>query len=127
MARAHVGFLSSVFRWKPTRVARSRGINALREMPELAGFEVSPELRADIEGLDMGAQRAIVARSITILGEHDAGAYESLRAQIAARGITTDYVGIEPDAPWDSEEALNASAIPARTLDALLAAVERQS
>jgi exosortase A-associated hydrolase 2 len=127
MARAHVGFLSSVFRWKPTRVARSRGINALRELPELAGFEISPGLRADVEALDMGVPRAIVARSVTILGEHDIGAYESLRAVIAARGIASDYVGIEADAPWDSEEALNASAIPARTLDALLAAVEKQS
>lgn len=124
MARAHVGFLSSVFRWKPARVVRSRGIQNLGNLPELAGFEVRAELRADIEALDMTVPRDVVAKCVTILGERESVASAALRSFIAARGIRSDYVQIEADAPWDSEEALNASAIPARTLDALLAAVE---
>lgn len=124
LAQAHVGFLANVFRWKPGRVARSRGIRALDSMQELVGFEISPELRREIEAIDLGAQRRILSRSVTVLGDQPAEEYAKLRAVVAASGREARYVPIEPDAPWDSEEALNASTIPARTLDALLAAVE---
>ncbi len=114
----------NVFRWKPGRVARSRGIRALDSMQELVGFEISPELRREIEAIDLGAERRILSRSVTVLGDQPAEEYAKLRAVVAASGREARYVPIEPDAPWDSEEALNASTIPARTLDALLAAVE---
>jgi alpha/beta superfamily hydrolase len=124
MARAHVGFLSSVFRWTAGRVTRSRGIASLRDMPELVGFELSPALRAEMQAVDLGLERNVNARKVTILGDQEASTYRPLQAVLAAKRITSEYVPIEADAPWDSEEALNASTIPSRTLDALLSAVE---
>jgi exosortase A-associated hydrolase 2 len=127
MARAHVGFLSSVFRWTPNRVARSRGIGALSSMQELVGFEISANLRNEIESLDLGAEREILARQVILLGDQAPETYAPLLTLLAAKAIDSAYVPIEADTPWDSEEALNASTIPARTLDALLAAVENRS
>ncbi len=124
LARAHVGFLASVFRWKHGRVTRSRGIGALGAMQELVGFEVPPSLRGEIESIELGVDRPLQARTVTILGDQPAPTYAPLREVIARAGIDVRYVPVEPDAPWNSEEALNASTIPARTLDALLAAVE---
>lgn len=124
LAQAHIGFLAHVFRQRPGRVARSRGFGALSTMQELVGFELSDALRAEIESIDLAAARPLAARSVTILGDRPAASYGALRDAMAALGVSFRHIPVEPDAPWDSEEALNASTIPARTLDALLAAVE---
>lgn len=126
MARAHVGFLAHVFRLKPARVVRARGIQALNQMPELVGFELTPELRAEIESIDLAQPRKVSATRVTILGDQSPEVYAPLRAMLAGAGITPDYTPVEADAPWDSEEALNSSTIPARTLDALFSAVEQR-
>ena len=124
LARAHVGFLSTVFRWNTGRVTRSRGIGAFGAMQELVGFEIPPSLRGEIEAIDLGVHRPVAASTVTILGDQPSPTYAPLRDGIARAGIDVRYVPVEPDAPWNSEAALNASTIPARTLDALLAAVE---
>jgi exosortase A-associated hydrolase 2 len=125
VARAHVGFLSVVFRWTPERVIRSRGIEVPGKMRELVGFEVTPELRAGIEATDLAHGARSAARSATILGDQPQATYASMIESLSRGGTDVRHVPIDADAPWNSEEALNASTIPARTLDALLAAVER--
>jgi exosortase A-associated hydrolase 2 len=127
LAKAHVGFLSIVFRWNARRVIRSRGIGVLGEMRELVGFEISPELRRDIESVELARGARVAARSATILGDQPQSTYAGLVAALAQGGTTVHHVPIDADAPWNSEEALNASTIPARTLDALLAAVEQSA
>jgi hypothetical protein len=125
LARSHVGFIAGVFRWSTERAARSRGINALDELEELVGFEISGSLRREISAIrhdDLGVPETT---RVVVLGNETGRTYAPWLAGLRSRGLAADYVPVDDDTPWNSEEALNASTIPARTLDALLAAVEK--
>jgi uncharacterized protein len=124
LARAHIGFLAHVFRRRPGRVARARGFGALGKMRELVGFELSDALRTEVEAVELAAASQAAARKITLLGDQPAAAYQPFRDAMSRIGVEVRYIPVEADAPWNSEEALNASTIPARTLDALLAALD---
>lgn len=125
LAEAHVRFLATVFRWKPSRVISSRGIGNLGDMRELVGFAVPTALRADFEAIDLSRGIDSMAKSATILADHPVDTYNPLIQSMLRNGTQLRHIPIDTDAPWDSEEALNASTIPARTLDALLSAIER--
>ena len=127
LARAHIGFLSMIFRWSPRRIARSRGIANLKAMQELVGFEVTAALRSEIAEIDLGGAIGIFARSVTLLGEHGPDRYTRLSSALSRCGVATQWIPLESDIPWDTEEALNASTIPARTLDELMSAIENRS
>jgi hypothetical protein len=125
LARSHVGFIASVFRWTTERASRSRGIRNLEALPELVGFEISDALRKEIFGIARSRLGSIPsATRVVVLGNQDSSGCAAWVAELAAKGLMAEYVGVDDDTPWNSEEALNASTIPARALEALLAAME---
>lgn len=124
LAQAHVGFLANVFRWKPGRVARSRGIRALDSMQELVGFECARAAARGIEAIDLGAQRRILSRSVTVLGDQPAEEYAKLRAVVAASGRESALRADRTRCPLGLGGGARTPRPSARTLDALLAAVE---
>lgn len=124
LARSHVGFIAGVFRWSAERAARSRGIHALADLQELVGFEVSGSLRREIAAIGQGSLGVPQGTRVTVLGNGGGRSYAPWVKELVAQQVAADYVPVDDDTPWNSEEALNASTIPARTLDALLAAVE---
>ena len=127
LAQAHIGFLAITFRWSRSRIARSRGIDDFRSMQELIGFDISPELRAEISAIDLSKDQNLTVSAAALLGEHGAGRYTGIISMLARQGVGCHWTALETDIPWDTEEALNASTIPAKTLDALLAAIEGRS
>jgi hypothetical protein len=124
LGRSHVGFIASVFRWTPERAARSRGIQALENLTELVGFEISESLRHEIAAIHPERLDVPTTTRLVVLGNASERGYVSWLPALDAKGVRVEYVPVDDDTPWNSEEALNASTIPARTLDALLAAVE---
>ena len=123
LAQAHIGFLASTFRWSPSRIARSRAIDDFHSMQELIGFDISPELRAEISAIDLSKDQKLAASSAALLGEHGAERYAGMTSMLARQGVSCHWTALESDIPWDTEEALNASTIPAKTLDALMSAI----
>lgn len=126
LARSHVGFISGVFRWSAARAARSRGIESLDNLRELVGFEISDALRQGISAIRQDRLGTVPSGTrVIVLGSVEGGSSAAWVDELAAKGVMAEYVAVDDDTPWNSEEALNASTIPARALEALLAAMER--
>jgi hypothetical protein len=125
LARAHLGFLSVTFRCTPERVARVRGIRSPETMQELVGFAVTDSLRREITAIDLLSSAGLAASHVTVLADERTAEARQLLDRMTRQGIAAEQIALEADAPWNSEEALNASTIPARTLDHIAASVRR--
>ncbi len=124
VSHAHIGFLANAFRRSPNRIRESRGIATLGSMTELVGFEMPAMLRKDIEGIDFSVARPAQAGRVTVLGNQTIEGYAAVRDLLARHAVDFRYEAIESDTPWNSEEALNASTIPARTMQAVQSVIE---
>ena len=95
-------------------------------LSEALGFPISPELRAEMSGIDLAATpaRRPRARQLTVVASRQSAEHDRLKQALAGWEIPSRWEEVTTSSPWNSEEAMNAALIPMDMVEAIVARVQ---
>ncbi|MEO1014122.1 MAG: hypothetical protein AAFX08_02935 [Pseudomonadota bacterium] len=91
---------------------------------EAIGFQLSPTLRAELRAMSNADLKRKPTRRVMILAGAATPQIASLHEAIAELEAPVDELHDADGSAWNSDDALNAYYVPARTIEALVEAVE---
>jgi pimeloyl-ACP methyl ester carboxylesterase len=91
---------------------------------EALGFEVSSGLQQELEGLNLLALKK-TARRVAVIAGRDPPTDPALKEALVSAGAEVEWIEDPGEATWNSDRALNAFVVPAKTIDLLLERIGR--
>jgi uncharacterized protein len=113
LVQDHAAYMRELPHWRPAEDAP----------PQALGWPITEELRTALERLDLSVPRFTSARrTVAMLSNPDPRAREVVARLV--EGQTTDVRVVQSPSPWNSDEALNATLVPAEIVSAIIEAVK---
>ncbi len=86
---------------------------------ELMGFPVPPELRAELEALDLTTEEVTKVRRVTIVASTKDPRYDALAAHLSEQGADVTIEHVPVGVNWNSDETMESSLVPTEAIDAI--------
>lgn len=90
---------------------------------EIMGFALPPELRAEIEALDLTKEEVTRVRRVTLVISTKDPRYDALADHLSQRGAEVDVQHVPVGVNWNSDETMETSLVPTEAIDAVAAAL----
>lgn len=90
--------------------------------PEAMGWAITDDIRKAMESCDLSQPRFTSARQVIAILSSPDPTLEGIACRLA-EGQTTDVRVVESTSPWNSDDALNATLVPAEIVGAMVQAV----
>jgi len=90
---------------------------------ELMGFPLPPELRAEIEALDLTREDFDAVRAVTMVVSTRDPRYDALADHLERQGAEVVIEHVPVGVNWNSDESMESSLVPTEAIDALVEAL----
>ncbi|MEQ9320406.1 MAG: hypothetical protein RIF41_14670 [Polyangiaceae bacterium] len=90
---------------------------------EIMGFPLPPELRAELEALDLTTQELKKVRRVTLVVSTKSPQYDALADHLTAQGAEVSVEHVPVGVNWNSDETMETSLVPTEAIDAVTAAL----
>ena len=123
LRQAHLRLLAEDLEFPPPHPFGA-GPAASVEIDQALGFAVPPRLRQQIRALDAGKLSSLAARRVFVVAGRETESLEAMRTAFEPLGERCSWSLLDQREAWNSEQALNSSAIPVGAMNAVIACVE---
>ncbi|MEM9494727.1 MAG: hypothetical protein AAGA09_01895 [Pseudomonadota bacterium] len=118
----HIRHIASVFDQPVETVLRRLGPPPAAPS-ESVGFEISDDMHADLNALDLTCIDQRPARSVKAITEERTEEMAGLAAHLEALGAQVDWRLDEEQVSWNSDKAMNEFIMPNKSVNAIVAAI----